>query len=314
MAPFDPDEQSRNALNRGAGAYSTPGVDTREPERPFTPRTAAPQVIFQLHGIAPPSMLYMAAEDVLFLRALTGSTGQTLQCQGRWMRPDGVVVPFQYQLVLPSNRTTVGLTMALGEGYLLSACVTIITPGSALTQTFALLFLQRPGPSAAGFVQLLTAGTLRVNGFLTYPGGRADLPTDGKGYMRSVQQANPGAGADWTMVVPTNARWRLNSLNAQLATAVAAATRIPQFIIDDGVNILYAVEPVTGEIASSTEQYSLGPGASTTDGAGTASVLPAPDGIYLFGGWRIRTVTAAIQAADQWSNIFASVEEWIDMG
>jgi hypothetical protein len=310
----DANQYELDNLNRGAGAYSTPGVDPAFVPTDFVPRTATPQVQFQLHNIAPPSGVYLAPEDSLRLRGWTGTTGLTIAAILRWMRPDGLIIPLRYELPVTSNRVTTQLVIALGEGYLLSAQIGIITQGAGATQTFAALYLERAGSGAAGFVQVLCSGTIRLNGSITYPGGRTDLPTDGRGYMISVQQANPGAGADWTMTVPTNARWRLNSLNAQFVTAVAVATRIPAFIIDDGANVLFEVEPVVGELAASTEQYSLCPGGGSQDGANVSSVLPLPGDFFLHAGWRIRTSTAAIQAADQWSNIWAGVEEWIDQG
>lgn len=307
----DPDKQSRNALNRGAGAYSTEGVDTRPPAEAFVPFSSRPLVIFNLQNVDPPAALYVSQEDILALHVTTSDPAFTLATLVyRMLRAaDGKVIVGTAQLKAAALRTETGVTINLTEGYLLSVLVTG-NVGSKRGQTFITVQLVHSS-TLNPFNQQLISGYLMVDQLPSWPGAEFVNSTEGPGWKESLQVSNPAAGADWSQTVPTGARWRVESIVATLTTLVAVANRIPTFIVDDGVNVVFQVDVIAAEVASSAKVYCLTAGQTPATGAGSTISLPLPGPLVMNGGWRIRTSTSGLQGTDQWSGISLNVEEWI---
>jgi hypothetical protein len=166
-------------------------------------------------------------------------------------------------------------------------------------------------------ISLIPKSYLETSGHLSWPYGRPG-PTNslsGHGYTRTVTIANPGAGNDWTITVPTNAHWKLIGIRATLA-AVGAANRNPLLLFDDGsANVWNSPIASTAQVAATTVSYSWGFGLtekSITPAAGNIQASISLTGLAEFQeGGRIRSSTPGIQAGDTWTNINALVEEWI---
>ena len=138
------------------------------------------------------------------------------------------------------------------------------------------------------------------------------LPRDGAGTLRSITGSTPAAGAEISETVPANTRWRLLSFRTQIVTAVAVASREPRLILDDGVNEFYRVDNGANIAASLTTVLVWAPSVPISAGIATDQIAPIPGDTWLGAGYRIRTLTAAIQAADQYSAPQYEVLEWID--
>ena len=123
--------------------------------------------------------------------------------------------------------------------------------------------------------------------------------------VKVISVANPAAGAEISVTVPTGQYWRIVAIHFKLVAAVAAANRLVRLVFDDGATALFKVPNDVVHVASQTTEYSFGV-ASTFEAAQGATVsariYPIPE-IILPGGCRILTATAAIQAADQYSDI-----------
>jgi len=130
--------------------------------------------------------------------------------------------------------------------------------------------------------------------------------------MRSAAQGSPAVATDFTITVPTGARWNLRALVAQLVTDTTAQTRVVSLVIDDGTTTLFSMPYPTGQIQSLTRQYYWDNFAYAIGLVGTGIYLPAPLPFPLLAGWRISSSTTLKGAADQWSAIQYDVEEWID--
>ena len=307
MADYDPDKQSRDALNRGAGAYSTPGVDTREPEKPFTPSTAAPLVTFALRGIAPPSNLYVSQEDSLQLRCYNFIAGQTLQVFFRTLRPDGTVIQTSQTFQLAASQTIQSFTVNVEEGYLLGLLVSIGATGVAPHTFWVAVNVLRQAS-----VQVLVSGYLTPGVFLGWPGGPMLLGRDGAGVLRSITGSTPAAGADISETVPSNTRWRLLSFRAQLTASATVANRQPKLTLDDGVNIFFTVDAAANQVAGAITINTWFPGCQPLAGISGDQIMPIPTDTFLSGGYRIRTSTTGIQVGDQWTAPQYEVLEWAD--
>lgn len=132
-------------------------------------------------------------------------------------------------------------------------------------------------------------------------------------YPLTVSVANPAAGADWTATVPAGRRWHVQSVIGTLTTSIAAANRRPRLLVTDGLVTLVAVPSGVAETASLAWVNVWGDGlVSTNDGLYVSQGMPD---MYLAAGAQIKTSTAAIDTADQWSGVYVFVtEEMIGRG
>ncbi len=290
------------------------------PPNPIAPGMPLPladlfkQVSFQLSGVPPPWQLYTTAEDVVSVRAFSSVVGAQLDVTLRWMRVDGQLVLSQSTLTLGSARALQAVTLPVQEGFLIAVSC---APKSATVirgSVFTNAVLVRVNPQAAqGFNALRLFSDYAV-AFqdLGYPTGRNISSTEGPGLIRTITGTTPGLGAEITETVPTGARWRLQALSATLVTSATVATRAPHLIIDDGVNILFEITANGTQAASLTQRYSAGNSTFSITSDAAVVQIPLSEAVILQPGWRIRTLTTAIQAGDQYSAPQYSVEEWIN--
>lgn len=131
------------------------------------------------------------------------------------------------------------------------------------------------------------------------------------GAIRSVSGRDPAAGAEISITVPAGAVWRVLGLRFELVTDATAADRQVDLLIDDGANTLLRIEPPAVQAASLTRGYNCGPGLPARTVLTSQFLMPLPVDTLLAGEWRIRTVTANLQAADNFGAVYLWVEEWL---
>lgn len=272
--------------------------------------TSNPAVTFLLTDVQPPSRVYIGRDDQIVLRVSTISQSRSFSFSYRLLRADGVIVPFEDDLALGPNNV-LQKTYQLAEGYLLSCSITC-TDGLQNPNAYASVRILRSNlPSVSVFAETLIAGWLIQQTTLSYPESVPSRSTDGRGFIRSVTGSTPAAGADISEAVPSNAIWRLIAFRAQFVASAAVATRQVAFTFDDGANIWNREALNLGITAGQGATFQLYSNPNTNSDFGLNFFLWLSDQTYMFGGFRIRTSTNAIQAGDQWSAIQYLVEEWV---
>jgi len=131
------------------------------------------------------------------------------------------------------------------------------------------------------------------------------------GRLRSVSGVDPAAGAEVSITVPAGAVWRVLGLRFVLTTDATAVNRQTDLVIDDGANTLLRIEPPAAQGASGTRGYNYGPGLPARAVLTAEFIAPLPVDTLLAGGWRLRTVTGQLQAADNYNSVQLWVEEWL---
>lgn len=137
-----------------------------------------------------------------------------------------------------------------------------------------------------------------------------------------VSNAAPAAGADWTYTVPVGQSLSVETLQFSLTTSAAVANRQVQVVIDDGTNELWRWVAPAVQAASTTVEY-VGAQSSVESSGVRAGVqsFELPN-IVLLPGYRVRTITTNIQAADQYTaqrlaeliaSSVTSVQRWPDV-
>jgi hypothetical protein len=200
----------------------------------------------------------------------------------------------------------------LAEGHLLTAMVYAPGSGYKRGQVWMNVGLQR-GEGAVGiYHHQLIAGYVTNCSALVWPWARLQSSVEGPGLIRAVPGADPAAGAEVSLVVPTRARWCLHSIRFVLVTDATAVNRESDLIIDDGATTLLIIEPPALQGASGTRGYNYGADFPSLNALTQEFLIPLPVGLILREGYRIRTVTGNLQAGDDYGIPYASVEEWID--
>lgn len=127
---------------------------------------------------------------------------------------------------------------------------------------------------------------------------------------RTVLNPAVAVNTDWTLRVPGNAWWRITSITARLVTDANAANRIPTLRAGDQTNIWFAQSAPIAIPANTTADLCAHTGSGVTAAGSTTVVLALPaEGLLLPPGHRLQVVTTALQAGDQWSNVFAQIDE-----
>jgi len=270
-----------------------------------------------LEGVSP---LYFTGEESIRLTVFNAAAGVTVSLTGRFLpvrqRADDNeprVQMFAKTLTPATDRSASTRTEQVGEGWLLDGAV-VVTAGTPTDgQCFALVELVRGSQNAFQAVSAIASGYITAKQRLPLVGDKFAGFLDGGGALRSITGSAPGAGLEISETCPTGARWAMIAFEADLVTSAAAANRVPQLTIDDGVNVFFRVSVNQNETASQTWRNSFQLGVPQTFD-GTRFVVTTPLGCDLMipAGGRIRTVTAGIQAGDAYNAPQYLVREWIE--
>lgn len=118
-----------------------------------------------------------------------------------------------------------------------------------------------------------------------------------------ITGADPAAGVEISETVPAGKSWRLMSCQAVLVASATAASRMPALVFDNGTTEFIRSGFQGGaQVANETQRYAWARGYAhhrTDLGDPDLAMSPLPD-IVLGPGFRVRTVTLAIQAGDDW--------------
>lgn len=123
--------------------------------------------------------------------------------------------------------------------------------------------------------------------------------------------ANPAAGADWTVTVPTGGpteRWMIKNINCQYAAGGAPMARHVTIHIG-GVSIHFTA----GQVANTVYRFNVGRAQYVDWAVVIGGATYHKQGfleIPVYNGEQIYSSTSGIQAADQWSAIELIYSIW----
>lgn len=259
-----------------------------------------------------PTASYVSVDDQLYVRVHNALAGVTLGIRARMLVADtGQIVPYTFNVTPASNRTSVKQLFPLTEGYLISIEVVPDVGTPRRGQCFVEVGLVR-GLQGTEFVEILFADYVTSNAGDGYPGGLVRDSVEANGMLRSITGTDPGAGVEISETVPTGARWQLRGVRWQLVTSAAAANRRPHLVVDDGANIIFDFAGPDVQAASLTRNYNADPWGFQPATQDNELYLALPEQLMLFQGWRIRTVTTALDAGDNFGPPRLYVEEWME--
>lgn len=293
-----------DALGRGAMG------DTPEPV--FEPLTGAPQASFKAACLNPPTMEYIGLDDTLFVEVDSIGVGGNLVIRGRILDMEGVVRAFDFRPTVLSLATHQISSFPLSEGFLLDLTVQLLQSPVVFGAGYVQAGLMRGKSGAYQQVAVLLAGHFQSQMCLAWPFSKPMMPMETQGAILSSAVGNPAAGADFIYTVPTAQRNRIISVFFTLTTSAAVATRDVSIIIDDGANILGRFPANVTQLATLTNVYTASAAPYPTTSLATVAMIPLPPDLRMFQAWRLRSSTAALDAADQFSTIRVLNEAWVE--
>ena len=265
-------------------------------------------VHFRRHKVEPWAGVYVSLDDVILFSGWAPLATVTVRLSLRMQDPDGDVRPQFYTINVTANGVTPTLKSITNmEGYLLSASAEIAS--GLAGSVFVSVLLQR-GVGSADVTQglQLFQGYPSLTDTLSWPQQMPMKSIDGRALANVVAIANPGAGTDYSFTVPLGVNWLVRSLRLQLVTSAAVANRFVTLRVDDGAGNIFAdISGGTVQAASLTFLYTFAAGLPVSANNNVfTNGLPAE--MRLPGGFRIRTNTTALQAADQFSGLALELE------
>lgn len=262
--------------------------------------------------LASPSPFYLTGEEALRLTSFANVGGLTLTVTGRILRPDNTIARINFTHTPSSSRVAATTIVSLSEGWLLGLTVRASAGAPAFGQVWANLELGNSLGATFAVDQTLGYGFLTANTPFAWLASVNTLPLDGPGNLRSITGTTPAAGAEISETAPTGARWKLLAIRSQLVCSATVATRTPSLSLDDGANEFFRTQDLDGVTASSSFGFSWGAGLAGPVLSNNNTLQQSlPTEVLLSGGFRFRTKTPGIQAADQWSAPQYLVREWM---
>jgi hypothetical protein len=258
------------------------------------------------------SGLYITGEDNLRIQTFNAASGVRVLVAGRFLTEQGEIVPFQFEQAPNTDRTVRSTIARLGPGWIQNVFAVASAGAPLIGQTFVLVQIVRGDSGAVTELATILQGMVTSTQRLAWPGSAVVSTIGSPGNVRLVTGTNPAAGVEITETVPTGARWKLRSFRARLVTSATVAGRRPLLIIDDGASSIVQFDPPESQAASEDFGWVTGPGMQRLGSTFDTKQWGMPVEIMLLAGWRIRTSTGDMQAADNWSAPQLSIEEWIE--
>lgn len=281
--------------------------------------TAAAPAPFAPTPTASPFQYLVTGDDVLLIEVANTATGARVTVAGRFYRmKERDVLAFTHEIVSAADGFTRYQAEGLGEGYLLNLAVS--RSGSLVTAgiTYVAIHIARGRPAKIGLIYApmiilgtLLAGYIHESVARWWPGSSLETRRDGLGLARVIAGTDPASGADVVETVPPGRAWELRAFTCALTTDATPITRTPRLRLDDGATHFVTVPSSRGVPASRSDLFVWGQGLHGADpGDPVVAINGLPLGVRLFAGWRIRTTTANLQAADDYGGVQYLVHEW----
>jgi hypothetical protein len=282
------------------------------PEASYPPSTQPLETSWERARVQPASAVYVGRDDRLLVRSWCSIGAAELQVRGRLQLVNGQVVPFAFRHAPSSDRSLVSTRHDLAEGFLLSLTVEEVGTVVRRGRLFVQVAIDRGGAVGGIPTELLVSDYATDNQVLGWPGGLLRSSLDGPGLLGIATGSDPAAGAEISLTVPTNVRYRLIFARFSLVTDATVADRRVHVQVDDGNTLLLELAAADVQAAGLTRNYNCAIDGFARAAQGSEIFLPLPADLLLFQAWRFRTLTTNLQAGDNFSVVRLITEEWIE--
>lgn len=117
----------------------------------------------------------------------------------------------------------------------------------------------------------------------------------------AIPVPTPGAGAEWSLVVPAGYVWRVLAVAGTLTTSATVATREARLTLADATGVVLSLGVAATQAAGLATRYAWTAGGGYAAGSSAGGTLP-PD-LSLEAGWTLASSTVNLDAGDAWSAV-----------
>lgn len=257
---------------------------------------------------------YVSGEDALESNAFNTAAGVTIAIVGRMLLLTGEIVPFAYSHTPNTAGTRDQKRFQLSEGWILNASVAPSAGTPTGSTCVVVVRVVRGVTSNAQQLGVLCQGPITASQELSWPvtiaAGNGSQSIAMPGTVRSITGTNPAPGVEISETVSAGKVWRLISFTCAIVTSATVANRRTRFTVDDGATIVYQVDTNKDVTASGADAFYFATGLYLDANNGNDRIAGVPVGLLLGAGFRMRTVTSGLQAADDYAAPQYLVEEW----
>src|SRR3990167_9575983 len=214
--------------------------------------------------------------------------------------------PFEYQHEPTSDSIPKSESFALPD---IPIWITAVVEGVGILQgqTYAQISLIINGD----IIHHLCSGYLSSNFGISWPSTNLQPSVPDIGFPASFNGADPAAGTEISITVPSYQLRVVNSVRFTLVASANAASRIVHLLFTTSGNVIAECISNTAQIISQTRVYTAFP---TTPGGSLADdndiIIPIPSGIILPPGGTITTMTTALNASDDYGVPIATFKRY----
>lgn len=271
---------------------------------------------FDITNIPLEPTVYFGPDDGLQVELRNINVGFVYELVGRMASPDEGVKSFRRIMRPTADRAVNVWQWHFGEGVLLTLGINCLDPGVYPGSVHAKVSIIQGVGSNIQVLGSLIQDWPSSTYVPTWRVSVARQSVEGFGNIRFIIGSNPATGAEQSETVPTGALWELLAAQCRFVTAAVAGNRWPLFILDNGADSLYEVGHTAFQITTRTYDYFLSQagfasGAFSYSGNNQKIQLPLPPGLFLRPGFRLRTVTTGLNAADEYDTFYLTVREWL---
>lgn len=280
---------------------------------PFESQTRLPATSIITKNLPAPVAQYVGTDALLRVTFRSAVAGQNLIVRTRLLRSDDGVITSSEDLVPTNNSGVLTVsTIGLTEGFLLSCEITSDSVSLARGMCFVSVELCH-GTATQLHRDLLLIQDYIATGYATsWPGGVPTLSTTGPGATQVASIPGSGAGLDFNMSFQNGLRLRFAGISLTLTTSAVVANRVPTFQFQAAGVTVYQVTVAAPIPASTVARINLGAGIGPPSVNSNNHLLPIPENMILAPTPIFASLTAALQAADNYSAITPIWEQWID--
>jgi len=269
-----------------------------------------PPFKFSAALVPPTGAVYIPPGTAIAITIITSLTARVSRTQLQRLLPSGRIQTDTFPFTHTGSGTPESTIVALSESFILSINVDLSGTNTRRGELFYQLQILRSTGPPAPLVQTLLQNYLTTTQTISYPLSRILDPYEGPARTVTQTPAVPGAGAEWTITVPANQRWRVRAIRMTLVTAAAGVARRVHVLHSRLGVVINEWQSNDDQAVADTRQHQYHPQGfqaafvSTTIYGDMHNFYAEPLDV-------ISSSTQALNAADQYSAIVLNTERWL---
>lgn len=274
-------------------------------------------MVEQTYPILSPALalqgLVITPQDSLVLSGM-GLGGENVILRAKYLDPHGIVRQLEQRLAMTGGAAYDDRTIPLYHGQLLFLVLQTPTANVVPGDLYVECTLRTNGTARENISYCFSQGYLHTFKTIQWPPGEYLDFLQPHGSQKQITTTAPAAGAGFTMAVGTSFFYRHIALKFLLTTSGVAASRRPSMEIQssDGASVYYRATTGQETTASSTDTYNFATDVNTRVSIELNSMDVAVPKFLLRDNMRLSIAVDNMQAADQISAIFWTVESLRD--